>query len=206
MMGMMQLIDTKQLDKENQELFKLMLSEMKNSRNIIDQIAKYVDIQGMKFEYTKDNVIKIIEESIAKYNENNLNIMFIKSLTCEDHEVYIEGNILTLVLEELIVNAIKHSEGKIIEVDIDCEQKKDGGSYYYYIKVTDQGKGISKENLDYIFNEFYHHDFINIYREDEKVSLPMCKQMLLSSGGDLLVKSEVGKGCVFTIMLPTQSN
>jgi len=206
MMGMLQLIDSSQFDKDNKELFDLMIKEMKNSKNIINQMAKFVDIQGMDFEYTPCNISEIIENIITKYSNSAMNIEVTKYLEHESDIIYIERKILSKVFRELLLNAIKHNNKNTVEVEITCEWHEHATLYFYGIKVTDHGDGIAKDKLDYIFNEFYHHDFMNVYRENDNVSIPMCKQMLISCGGDLLVESQVGVGSEFTIILPIHRN
>jgi PAS domain S-box-containing protein len=206
MMGMLQLINVAQIGEENRELFDAMVMEMRHCRNIINQIAKYVDIQGMDFEFSRNNIIDLIKSEVNKYDKNKVNIQLHIKEILEITEAYIEKNVLLTVFSEILSNAIKYTQDDNVEICIHCGWNAEETTHFYRIEVIDCGLGISKDRLEYIFNEFYHHDFINIYREDEKVSVPMCKQMLLSSGGDLLVDSSVGKGTKFTIILPIYIN
>ena len=112
---------------------------------------------------------------------------------------------MILVLKELLTNAIKHTRENKIEIILECEKNIKEEMHYFHLKVKDFGPGIEKEKLIYIFNEFYHHDFINIYKEEDNYSIPICKQMLLSSGGDLLVESQIGFETTFKMLLPVYS-
>lgn len=202
MMGMMQLMNREDLGKENQEILEIMIKEMKHTKNIINQISQYVNIQSIECKYTKHNIKKIIERLVAPYQKRNFNISIIIDEICEEEEVFFEENILNKVCKELIKNAAKHTLYKKIEIYILCELDSEKLTHLYKIVVKDFGLGITKEEQKYIFNEFYHQDFINIYKEEEEICISMCKQMLEIIGGDLMFESEVGKGTMFTMHLP----
>jgi len=69
------------------------------------------------------------------------------------------------------------------------------------LKVTDTGLGISKKDLEQIFNRFYQS-------EDGKkaggtgIGLALSKELAQLFGGDLTASSEVNKGSVFTLEIP----
>ncbi|MGM0651780.1 MAG: sensor histidine kinase [Bacillota bacterium] len=68
------------------------------------------------------------------------------------------------------------------------------------VKVTDNGIGISEENLPYIFERFYRAD---PSREKEQskagsgIGLALVKELVRSSGGLILVSSKLGDGTTF---------
>jgi PAS domain S-box-containing protein len=201
MMGMMQLIDISEVGQNNRELFEAMVLEMKHTRNIINQISKYIDIQGMDFEYTHNNVYNLVEDEVKKFNTDSFDIKVEQSEN-KDLEIFIEKKVLLSVLRELVVNAKNHTRNKRVLITLQCQHNRENEISYMRITVTDYGKGIEKDRLKYIFNEFYHHDFIHIYKESDSISIPMCKQMLLCCGGDLIVESVMNYGTSFTMILP----
>jgi signal transduction histidine kinase len=74
--------------------------------------------------------------------------------------------------------------------------------YHYTISVKDNGPGIPVEAQKFLFNEMHHHDFINIYKDDNYLSLPLCKQLATNIGGDIILESESSEGAIFTLVLP----
>ena len=201
MMGMMQLIDTNEVGQNNRELFEAMVLEMKHTRNIINQISKYIDIQGMNFEYTHNNVYNLVLNEVKDLEIDGFKIE-VKQLEDRDLEVFIERNVLLSVLRELVNNAKNHTSNNKIDIKLQSQHNRENQINYIKITITDYGKGIEKDRLKYIFNEFYHHDFIHIYKESDSISIPMCKQMLLCCGGDLIVESVLDYGTSFTMMVP----
>jgi len=201
MMGMMQLIDTNEVGQSNRELFEAMVLEMKHTRNIINQISKYIDIQGMEFEYTHNNVYSLVTTIVKKLQDESMTID-IEKTDDQELEIFIVKKVLVSVFEELLTNAMNHTKNNKVVVKLQSQYNSDHELDAYEITVMDFGKGIEKNRLKYIFNEFYHHDFVHIYKESDRISIPMCKQMLLCCGGDLIVESVIDYGTSFTMILP----
>jgi signal transduction histidine kinase len=90
---------------------------------------------------------------------------------------------------------VKFSEfgGKI---DISLKQKDSGA----IICVADNGPGISVETGKKIFEKFYQGDTSHS-SEGNGLGLPLVKKVIDILGGEISVKSEIGKGSTFTIIL-----
>jgi signal transduction histidine kinase len=69
------------------------------------------------------------------------------------------------------------------------------------VKITDQGIGIDPEDIPYVFETFHRGKGV-----EEKpgfgLGLAGVKAIVESHGGRVSVESEVGKGSVFTVVLP----
>ncbi|MCI0529921.1 MAG: HAMP domain-containing histidine kinase, partial [Nitrospira sp.] len=62
------------------------------------------------------------------------------------------------------------------------------------ISIADSGCGVSKDNLDKIFDRFYTGGGFGL-------GLPISRQIILAHGGKMWVESELGKGSVFSFTL-----
>jgi signal transduction histidine kinase len=111
--------------------------------------------------------------------------------------VYADRDMVHLILRNLISNAIKFTpqEGHIhITAEPDGEMMK--------ISVKDSGVGISQENIQKLFTEYY----TSKGTADENgtgLGLMLCKEFLTKNGGQMHVSSEPGKGSIFSFTLPT---
>ena len=105
---------------------------------------------------------------------------------------------LEQVVINIISNAVKYtSSGGKIEVFT--------GRVYndLYIKVTDNGIGIPKENLPRIFERFYRVDKARSRGTGGTgLGLAIAKQIMDSLGGRISIKSEYGKGTEVIITVP----
>lgn len=109
--------------------------------------------------------------------------------------IYSDPNLLEIALRNLVSNAIKHSEGG--RVLIGCRRLGDEVS----IEVHDTGPGIAEEKLDALFNEFVRGESA---RPDGGIGLGLAivEGMSRLLGHQLSVRSEVGRGTIFSIIVP----
>lgn len=111
---------------------------------------------------------------------------------------------ITQVMNNLLVNAKQSMlHGGVLTVrasniTISSESKfqiKQG--CYVRISIEDEGMGISKENLTQIFKMHF-----TTKKEGTGIGLASCIYIIKEHGGIIHVESELGKGSVFTMLLP----
>ena len=105
------------------------------------------------------------------------------------------------VLINLVSNALKYSPGGG-EVVVTASHNGD----HVCVAVTDQGLGISKEDLKRLFTKFYRVDSA-MTREigGTGLGLSICKNIIELLGGEVTVKSKLGAGSTFSFTLPVAS-
>ncbi len=110
-----------------------------------------------------------------------------------------DGDRLAQVFNNLIENAIKHTPagGK---VTITSEVSKG----LVVVNVQDSGPGIPPEEAARIFERFYQLDKARKGGPSHSVGLGLtiASQIVQAHSGEILVRSEVGKGSIFTVRLP----
>ena len=98
----------------------------------------------------------------------------------------------------LVENAIKynHDEGWV-HVSLNADHK------YFYVKVSDSGIGIPKEDLARVFERFYRVDKARS-REmgGTGLGLSIAKEIIEQNNGSIDIKSELGKGTEVVIRIP----
>lgn len=155
-----------------------------------------------RISYEKVNLKSLITTVIARCKalayEKNISISFIKI-----PNIYILGD--KGYLEKMLVNLLKNS---IIY------GKKDGftkittlkSKGFVVIKVTDNGVGISKEDLPHIFERFYRADkFHKSGGNSIGLGLAIVKLTAEVHGGNVIATSKKGKGSVFSVTLPIKA-
>ena len=102
-----------------------------------------------------------------------------------------------LLLRNLIENALKHSEYSS-PVVVSCKEEQGE----LFISVRDFGSGIAEDFISDIFEPFTQAvDVNNRSNQGVGLGLFLCKRIALAHGGDLSVKSQLGKGSEFTLRL-----
>ncbi len=100
------------------------------------------------------------------------------------------------VLYNIINNSIKNTKpGDCISVT--CLYSN---NYYISINITDNGKGISKNTLPYIFDMFYKDPDSKV--RGSGLGLAISKEILLKHNATIKVESELDVGTTFTIEYP----
>lgn len=110
---------------------------------------------------------------------------------------------LEQILFNLLSNAFKYSlaVGKVV-LKV-AENLKESESYpegYLKIVVLDQGKGISENDLEHIFDMFYRSPKEEI--DGYGIGLALVNELVKLHGGEIDVTSKVDKGTCFTVKLP----
>jgi len=101
------------------------------------------------------------------------------------------------VLLNLLSNACKFTRGGAIHVNGRLEGD------WLSLSVTDTGIGIAPEQVERIFNEFIQGDDSTTRRfGGTGLGLSLSRKFCQMMGGDVRVKSALGQGSTFTILLP----
>jgi signal transduction histidine kinase len=109
------------------------------------------------------------------------------------------GDTLSLseVFINIIGNAIKYShDGAKVHVDAN-----ENGTNIL-VSVADQGIGIAPEDLPHIFEGFYRGGAAQTATTGHGIGLAVSHQIVEAHNGSIAVKSEPGKGAIFTVSLP----
>jgi len=106
------------------------------------------------------------------------------------------------ILNNLIGNAVKFSDYGEISITARMHGSIENT---FIIEVKDQGVGIPQDKLDVIFEQFQQVDGSSTRRyEGMGLGLTIVKAYAKLLGGTVSVKSELGKGSVFTVLLPVE--
>jgi signal transduction histidine kinase/CheY-like chemotaxis protein len=179
----------------------MIVNSGKRLYNLINDILDFSKLKNrdlvLSFQpvdiYSVTNLVLKVSESLSKGKQLKL----INSIPKDIPLVNADENRLQQILYNLIGNAIKFTEEG--EVVVNAEALNTMLS----ISVSDTGIGIPKEKFADIFKSFEQVD-----GSTERVyggtglGLSVTKQLVELHGGTIHVDSEVGKGSVFTFMLP----
>jgi len=127
--------------------------------------------------------------SIATINKKyNLN-----GLKAELDVVY-----FTTMINNLLSNAVKYSVKDPV-IDIEGSHAENN----IFIKISDNGIGISKTDQKHIFDKFYRAPTGNIHKfKGLGLGLYYVRRIAEAHGGEVSVNSKPGKGSTFTVNIP----
>ena len=117
------------------------------------------------------------------------------SIDAEPSGALVDPKKLTLVIENLVGNAIKFTDagGKVSVSVKPVEQSVE-------IAVSDTGVGLSPEECEHVFDRYYRSGHP---RGGTGLGLSISRELVRLHGGDIDVSSEKGKGSTFLVTLPS---
>lgn len=117
-------------------------------------------------------------------------------LTMEEININSDADLLQQIWINLIDNAMKYSgKGTILHIS-----GRDNGSYIE-ISIRDEGIGISKEKVEFIFQRFYQCEESH-KNQGNGLGLSIVKRIVELLKGTIECKSELGGGTEFIVRLP----
>ena len=139
-----------------------------------------------------DEIVKT-SQPLADKNNNKLNVNFQKELDT----VTADQTRVKQIILNLISNACKFTEKG--EITLKIEKKKNKLGDLIAISVSDTGIGMTKEQMNRLFNSFVQADSSTTRKYGGTgLGLTISKQLAIMMGGDVTVRSEMNKGTTFT--------
>jgi two-component system sensor histidine kinase ResE len=137
-------------------------------------------------------------QALAKDQKVRLTAKMDKDVTT----VYWDEDKIEQVLTNLIDNAIRHTpqEGSVCVYAYHEDQG-------ITLEVQDSGTGIPEEDLPFVFERFYKADKARTRGQSggTGLGLSIVKHLVHAHGGEVSVKSQLGKGTVFIVHLPLKA-
>ena len=112
--------------------------------------------------------------------------------------VLVDREKLKRVLMNIIENSVKYMDKDNGVIDISLSENEN----FAVVEIRDNGKGISKESLPYIFDRFYRGDVArNTSTGGSGLGLSIAKQIIEEHGGSIEIDSEekIGSKVFFTL-------
>ena len=165
--------------------------------NLVDMTK--IDSGYMKLIFINCEIVSLVEDitlSIVPYVESkNINIVF--DTYIEELKIRCDPESMERVILNLLSNAIKFTDNNgNISVFIEADEK------YVFIRVKDDGIGISEDIREEIFNRFVQEDkSFNRKKEGSGIGLALVKSLVELHGGEVYLE-KVSKGSEFVVKLP----
>lgn len=170
--------------------------------NLLNTFVIFQTIKSSNCEYKfelKDysELVTTVVNDITTNSENK-NINLQNSIPNETILLAIDAEKIVFVLKQLLNNAIRFSEeNSIIKINITKHNST------VETIITDEGIGISEEDLNNVFKDFYVVNTYDLYKQKcIGLGLSTAKNILKKHGGTISIKSNNGKGTTVKIKLP----
>jgi len=170
----------------------------------IDKLSMLItDLLNMARYKAEENLFPMSTLDLCNYSKrvvSEISLLHDRSIIFQGEKaVFVKGNQarLTQVVTNLVNNARRYSSN-----DTDIIVRVFKNESFACVEVEDFGMGISIENQEKIFERHYRINHADGYPEGAGIGLYICNEIVRHHKGTISVKSELGKGSVFTVKLP----
>ena len=206
MFGFIRILDESEEDKEKKKYLNIIEKSGENLLSIINDILDFSKIESGKLNIEKIEFNPKEEKEIiynlfkSKASEKNILLEIIeKNLK---YNIISDPTRIKQIIANLLSNAIKFTDNnKKVRLIIEYDENKEE----LYVEVQDEGIGIPKDKLGTIFEEFSQADTSTTRKYGGTgLGLSISYRLVHLLGGELKVKSEVGKGSSFYFTIPAK--
>lgn len=189
-------------DEEKQEYLNIIVQESERLVHLSTNILNLSKIEnaemiGHKSTYSLDEQIRLAIVMLEpKWSQKNIDV----EINLEDEiEILGDKNLIQQIWVNLLDNAIKYTEsGGIIKISL----WRNG--QWATFRLEDNGSGMSDETMRHMFDKFYQGDASHSLTGNG-LGLTIAKRIIELCNGIIEVHSELGKGSVFIVKLPLNS-
>ena len=184
----------------------LVIRSEKRTSFLITLVNGLLDLIAGKIGKPKEGDIKLIDINIAVKNTLHLmqektkakNLKIIIKTTPEPSYLNIVPDDLDIILTNLIDNSVKYTEQEgTISINSTITDKE------VKLEISDTGIGITTEDLNKIFNEFYRSKNAKVAElRGTGLGMSIVKNLIKQYGGSIDVQSQIEKGTTVTISFP----
>ncbi len=172
-------------------------TEIDRETNLIDNLRTMQELEGdgkgiayVDAAFAVSQVVEVLKPVAA---EREIALSFMNN---GGENVKVDGTKLTLIVKNLVENAIKYNREKgWVRVELFERGKQ------LALRVSDNGIGIAKEDQTKIFDRFYRAKNAD-GQEGSGIGLALVKQTVDMMGGEINCISGTGEGTTFEVTLP----
>ena len=191
-----------ELDDTNQREMALLIN--KSSRRLNETLTAILDLskiesQQFKLNYDNIEVNSFIEEYTSSIKSDAVEKGLKFDIQRSEEKVYIkaDSNILLKIIKYIVNNAVKYTKEGQVNITLYQNAKN------VVIKIKDTGIGISKENLDLIFEPFRQvSEGSNRDYEGTGIGLTITKKLVELLDGTIEIESQLDRGTTVILRFP----
>lgn len=186
-------------DRERAHYGKILDEEADKLNDLMNKLLSFTQIENQSIKVKKElvNLDTFIGNMSGSYRLKYPDFVISYSITGLE-ALNTDPVLLSSIFQNLIDNAYKYSlPGKKF---LDIRVRTDKGRVLFYF--IDKGIGIPKSEMENVFKKFYRIESQYNQQGSVGLGLAFCKELINFMNGEILVKSKVGEGSEFLVILP----
>ncbi len=182
-----------ELDRIFEECLTTIIKQVRELRKISEDFSAYSKLPELKREVT--DPVDLVHELLAPYRASLKANIRLREEYGDVPQISVDRRVMKGALTNIVENSIQAivGEGEISVSVLRPQQDRDA----VMIIIEDNGEGVSKENLDRLFDPYF-----STKEHGTGIGLAITKKVIEEHGGAIRVESEVAKGTKMIVTLP----
>jgi two-component system sensor histidine kinase HydH len=179
---------------DDQKTSEIMIHEVDRLNRVITQLLEFarppvIQKKRASLQSLIQHSLKMIERQASAKQ-----IQVLSHLPSDIKEIDLDPDGINQVLLNLYLNAIEAmQQGGTLTVSLSMDE----GSPWVKIKVSDTGTGISKEDLEHVFDPYF-----TTKQTGTGLGLAIVHKIIEAHRGEVRAESEIGRGTTVSVLLP----
>ena len=179
---------------DDQKTSEIMIQEVDRLNRVITQLLEFarppvIQKKRASLQSLIQHSLKMIERQASAKE-----IQVRSHLPSEIREAELDPDGINQVLLNLYLNAVEAmDQGGTLTVSLHREER----SPWVKIVVSDTGRGISKEDLEHVFDPYF-----TTKQTGTGLGLAIVHKIIEAHGGEVRAESDIGRGTTVTVLLP----
>jgi len=197
------LMKQRENDVKLKEFLDVCISNVNYMRNLVNRTLELARLNSPTTVLNIENIClleelnDVLKSKHSIFSEKNVDVH-----NNIDNQLIVQADSVQIkeLFENILVNAVKYSKPlENLQIFIDAKREENG----VVISVKDTGIGMSHQQLEHIFHEFYKADSSRHNLESTGLGLSICKRIIEKHGGRIWAESPgLGQGSTFYFSLP----
>lgn len=190
------------LSAEQKEQLKIINRSGEHLLNLINDILSMSKIEAGQITLSENcfdfyQLLEDLEQMLRfKAASKGLQLVFERSANVPRY-IEADESKLRQILINLLGNAVKFTNEGSIYLRIKLESETQNNSLIIF-EIEDTGAGIAAEEIPTVFDPFVQSETGRKSMQGTGLGLPISRQFVRLMGGDITIKSQLGKGTIFT--------
>ncbi|WP_175403975.1 hybrid sensor histidine kinase/response regulator transcription factor [Mucilaginibacter sp. PPCGB 2223] len=196
-----------QPDQESLSQLRVIKRNARRLLNLVNQLLDFKKIEEheLRLNCSEGEIVQFIRDITDSFRDlaEAKNIHFSMASNLEAVYCLFDHDKIERVLFNLLSNAFKFTPpSRQVIVTITGMYSEAENAYEIIISVKDNGVGMTKQELNRVFDRFYQAEApLSVLNQGSGIGLAITKELVNLHGGDITVQSEKEQGSTFTVKL-----
>lgn len=193
-------------DEKRERYLNIIGANAQYTNDLIDDLFLFskLDINQMKYQFVRMSICEFLKdvfvEKQLELDEKGVKMVYEIDIS-KGKQLAIDGKLVYRIVSNILSNAVKYGKKESPEIYIKSEELENG----IRVHISDNGQGISKDDIGLIFDVFYRADASrNKEIGGSGLGLAIAKQLVEAHKGTIEANSRIGHGTTITFTLMDQ--